>query len=158
MTTSAATQNRNLIFGLVLAILALSSLACASARDVDNDVDNDTEGRSTADDPLLDEEPSPVADDDPPPPPTRVTVTGTVNEVADQNAFEIVESGGDRQFLVLVANPDVALDDVVRVTGSVREGDFDALAAELNFEIDEDLYSPADQQQVIIADSVDVVR
>lgn len=154
MTTFTAEQNRNLIFGLVLAMLALSLLACATA----GDVDNDTEGRARADDPLLDEERSTVTDDDPPPPPTRVTVTGTVNEVADQNAFEIVESGGDRQFLVLVANPDVALDDVVRVTGSVREGDFDALAAELNFEIDEDLYSPADQQQVIIADSVDVVR
>ncbi len=116
MTTSTGTQHRQLILGLVLAMLAVTLLGCATVRDVDDD----TEGRAAADDPLLDEEGATVSDDhDPPPPPTRVTVTGTVNEVADQNAFEIVESDGDRQFLVLVANPDVDVDDVVRVTGSV---------------------------------------
>lgn len=54
-----------------------------------------------------------------------------------------------------VAEVDVG--NVVRVTGTVREQDFDALAAELDFELEEDLYSPADPQQVIVAQSVEVI-
>ncbi len=87
-----------------------------------------------------------------------VTVTGTVDEVVDENAFEIVQRDGSLEFLVLLRAPDVDVGDVVRVTGTVREQDFDALAAELDFELDEDLYSPADPQQVIVADSVEVIR
>ncbi len=58
---------------------------------------------------------------------------------------------------MLVRRPNVDVGDVVRITGTVREQGFDALAAELDFELDEDLYSPADPQQVIVAESVEVV-
>lgn len=92
-----------------------------------------------------------------PPLGATITVTGTVDEVVDENAFEVVQRGGGPEFLVLVRDAGVALEDVVRVTGTVREQDFDALAAELDFPIDEDLYSPADPQHVLVADTVELM-
>lgn len=89
-----------------------------------------------------------------------ITVTGTVDEVVDRNAFEIAVRGrgaGAAGFLVLLPDDDVEVGDVVEVTGTVREPDFDELRAELNFEIDADLYSQSDRQQVIVAERVEVV-
>lgn len=86
-----------------------------------------------------------------------MTVTGRVDEVVDENAFEIVQRDGSLEFLVLVRRPNVDVGDIVRITGTVREQDFDALAAELEFPLDENLYSPADPQQVIVAESVEVL-
>jgi hypothetical protein len=172
-----ATSRRRLL-GLRLAVptvavvLALTLTGCAKARNVDGEVpladdDDITQTVGEDDEPVEDE---PVEDDVPvdadddtaavfddaePFVGTTVTVTGTVDEVADRNAFEIAAEGrGDAGFLVLVADPNVALGEVVEVTGTVRRFDPAALSTELDFEIDPDLYSPADPQHVIVADRV----
>lgn len=159
----------SLSFVLVVAVLAMVP-ACATARDVasdgaeapTDDADPALEAEGTA--PIDDvgavgrsEGDDPDSVDRPPPVGAHVTVTGRVDEVVDDNAFEIVQRDSSLEFLVLVRRPNVDVGDVVRITGTVREQDFDALAAELNLELDADLYSPADPQQVIVADSVEVV-
>lgn len=162
-------QRGSLTF-LLMAVVMVTVSACATARDVASD----GEGPSDRVDPVLEADgPAPMdevgspgrADEEErdsaeqaPLVGAAVTVTGTVDEVVDDNAFEIVQRDGSLEFLVLVRAPEVDVGDVVRVTGTVREQDFDALAAELEFELDEDLYSPADPQQVIVADSVEVIR
>lgn len=156
-------------FVRVVAVLTMVS-ACATARDVASD---GAEAPTDDADPALEAEGTAPVDDvgavdrsegddlDPvdrrPPLGSKVTVTGRVDEVVDENAFEIVQRGGSLEFLVLVRRPNVDVDDVVRITGTVREQDFDALAAELKFPLDENLYSPADPQQVIVAESVEVL-
>lgn len=161
---------------LTVAVLALALSACAKARNVDEqaplaDVEDVEPGGPIPDgveDDVVDEDPvdvdeveddtAAVAEDPAPFVGATVTVTGTVNEVVDQNAFEIrVDDAGDVGFLVLVPGDDVNISDVVEVTGIVREADFEELAAELDFEVDEDLYSPADSQYVIVADGVQVI-
>lgn len=156
---------------VLMAVLMATVSACATARDVESD---GSEGPSDGVDPALETDGAAPMDDvgsaggadederdsaeHAPGVGETVTVTGTVDEVVDDNAFEIVQRDGSLEFLVLVRAPDVDVGDVVRVTGTVREQDFDALAAELDFELDEDLYSPADPQQVIVAESVEVIR
>lgn len=165
---------------MVVAVLALVLSACAKARNVgpevpladDDDItepDDINEPDGLVDEPAIDEpvidEPvdadddtAALFDDAEPFVGAKVTVTGRVDEVEDQNAFEIADEGrDDAGFLVLVANPSVDLNDVVEVTGTVRRFDPVELAADVDFEIDPDLYSPADRQQVIVADSVQVI-
>ena len=155
---------------LLVAVVMAALPTCATARDVASD---GGEGPGDRVDPALETDgPGPMDDvgspgradeeerdsaEQVPPVGATVTVTGTVDEVVDDNAFEIVQRDGSLEFLVLVRSPEVDVGDVVRVTGTVREQDFDALAAELDFELDEDLYSPADPQQVIVAESVEVI-
>ncbi|HEV2070060.1 MAG TPA: hypothetical protein VGR26_09730 [Acidimicrobiales bacterium] len=155
---------------MLVAVVMATLPACATARDVASD---GGEGPSDRVDSALETDgPGPMKDAGPPgrdeeerdsakqapPVGATVTVTGAVDEVVDDNAFEIVQRDGSLEFLVLVRAPRVDVGDVVRVTGTVREQDFDALAAELDFEVDEDLYSPADPQQVLVAESVEVIE
>lgn len=157
-----------------LGLLVLALASCANARleggteDVPLGDDTGAAGEPLDDslgseplDELADEEndPDAAALDQPDPfVGATITVTGTVDEVVDRNAFEIAAEGRGRAgFLVLVPDDDVAVGDIVKVTGTVREPDFEQLRADLDFEIDQNLYSQSDRQRVIVAEAVEVV-
>lgn len=55
---------------------------------------------------------------------------------------------GDDGFLVLVVDTEVALGDVVEVSGMVGAFDPAALSADLEFNVDPEVYSPGDRQHV----------
>ena len=155
-----------LAFGLLVVALA----SCARARQAtegeevppgdDIEVVPDRSDHDLANEPLEDEEdPNPAAIDEPDPfVGATITVTGTVDEVVDRNAFEIAAEGRDGAgFLVLLPHDNVEVGDIVEVAGTVRERDFDKLRADLDFDVDPDLYSQSDRQRVIVAESVKVV-
>lgn len=155
------------ILAFTLLVVALAS--CAEARRAtegqevppgdDIEVVPDRSDHDLANEPLGDEEdPDPEIEEPDPSVGATITVTGTVDEVVDRNAFEIAAQGrGGAGFLVLVPDDDVEVGDIVEVTGTVREPDFNELRADLDFEVDPDLYSQSDRQRVIVAESVDVV-
>ena len=155
-----------------LAVLVVGLSSCAKARLADGDeeapladdndavidpLDEPADGEPIDD--LAGDDDNPAAIDLPDPfVGATITVTGTVDEVVDRNAFEIAAEGrGGAGFLVLLRDDDVAVGDIVEVTGTVREPNFDELRAELDFEVDRNLYSQSDRQRVIVAESVEVV-
>lgn len=158
----------------LLGLLVVALASCAKARlegggenvPLGDDTDaaaeplDDSLGPEPLDD-VADKEndPNPAALDQPDPfVGATITVTGTVDEVVDRNAFEIAAEGrGGAGFLVLVPDDDVDVGDIVEVTGTVREPDLEQLRADLDFEIDRDLYSQSDRQHIIVAEAVEVV-
>lgn len=164
------TRSSRIVSVLAFALLVVALASCARARQATEDeevpagddieVVPDRSDHDLANDPVEDEEdPNPAAIDEPDPfVGATITVTGTVDEVVDRNAFEVAAEGRDGAgFLVLVPDGDVAVGDIVEVTGTVREPDFNELGADLDFEVDPDLYSQSDRQRVIVAESVEVV-
>lgn len=89
-----------------------------------------------------------------------VTVSGEVSEIIDESAFEIAgEDLGGEGLLVVQADASVDLeaDTVVRVTGTVRESDFQALETDLGVEFDDALFARYEDEHLIVAGSVEVI-
>ena len=83
----------------------------------------------------------------------KVDATVTVGAVADDNTFAVTD--GDNDVLVIDGSDGAVLeeDQEIRMTGEVRDFEFDALAEELDLEKSESTYEQYEGRTIVVADS-----
>ncbi len=87
----------------------------------------------------------------------QVTVSGEVNKVVGNNAFRIggKDLGGEPLLVVSSKRSNVSQDELVEVTGTVREFDLAELENDFGVDLDDDAFTRFEGEHVIVADNVD---
>lgn len=87
-----------------------------------------------------------------------VTVSADVKNVHTPTSFELdTAQWGDDSLLVVSGSPqrELSANDTVKVTGTVREFNYDQYVTEYGLAQDETLYEPYDNEQFLVARNVD---
>ncbi len=87
-----------------------------------------------------------------------VTVSADVKNVHTPTSFELdTAQWGDDSLLVVSGNPlkELSANDTIKVTGTVREFNYDQYVTEYGLAQDETLYEPYDNEQFLVAKNVD---